>query len=35
VVAGGQRAMPRRALDAGFEFAHPELEPALRDLVKS
>jgi hypothetical protein len=34
VAAGGQRAMPRRALDAGFEFAHPELEPALRDLLK-
>jgi uncharacterized protein (TIGR01777 family) len=34
VVAGGQRALPRRALDAGFEFAHPELEPALRDLLK-
>ncbi len=33
-VTGGQRAMPRRALDAGFEFAHPELEPALRDLLK-
>ncbi len=31
---GGQRALPRRALDAGFEFAHPELEPALRDLLK-
>jgi uncharacterized protein (TIGR01777 family) len=35
VLAGGQRALPRRALDAGFEFAHPELEPALRDLLKS
>jgi uncharacterized protein len=33
VVASGQRAVPRRALDAGFEFAHPELEPALRDLL--
>ena len=33
VVAGGQRAVPRRALDAGFQFAHPELEPALRDLL--
>jgi uncharacterized protein (TIGR01777 family) len=35
VVAGGQRAVPRRALDAGFEFLHPELEPALRDLLPS
>jgi uncharacterized protein (TIGR01777 family) len=34
VVTGGQRAMPRRALDAGFEFAYPELEPAMRDLLK-
>ncbi len=34
VLAGGQRAMPRRALDAGFEFAHPDLEPALRDLLQ-
>lgn len=33
IVAGGQRAIPRRALDAGFEFAHPELEPALRSLL--
>jgi uncharacterized protein len=35
VLVGGQRALPRRALDAGFEFAHPELEPALVDLLKS
>jgi NAD dependent epimerase/dehydratase family enzyme len=33
VVTGGQRAVPRRAVDGGFEFAHPELEPALRDLL--
>ncbi|MGH2990010.1 MAG: TIGR01777 family oxidoreductase [Solirubrobacterales bacterium] len=29
-VAGGQRAVPRRALDLGFEFRYPELEPAMR-----
>jgi uncharacterized protein len=29
-VAGGQRAIPRRALDLGFEFRYPEFEPALR-----
>ena len=33
VIAGGQRVVPRRALDGGFEFAHPELEPALRSLL--
>ena len=33
VVAGGQRAVPRRALDAGFAFTHAELEPALRNLL--
>jgi uncharacterized protein len=32
-VAGGQRAVPRRALDLGFTFAQPDLEPALRDLL--
>ncbi|MGH2980518.1 MAG: DUF1731 domain-containing protein [Solirubrobacterales bacterium] len=32
-VKGGQRVVPRRALDLGFEFEHPELEPALRDLL--
>jgi uncharacterized protein (TIGR01777 family) len=33
VITGGQRAIPRRALDGGFEFAHPEVEPALRSLL--
>jgi uncharacterized protein (TIGR01777 family) len=33
-VKGGQRALPRRALDLGFIFEHPQLEPALRDLLK-
>jgi uncharacterized protein (TIGR01777 family) len=32
-VKGGQRAVPRRALDLGYEFQYPELEPALRDLL--
>jgi uncharacterized protein len=32
-VKGGQRVLPRRALDLGFTFEHPELEPALRDLL--
>jgi uncharacterized protein len=33
-VKGGQRVIPRRALDLGFTFEHPELEPALRDLLE-
>ena len=33
VITGGQRAVPRRALDGGFEFVHPDLEPALRGLL--
>jgi uncharacterized protein len=32
-VKGGQRVLPRRALDLGLNFKHPELEPALRDLL--
>lgn len=34
ITTGGQRAVPRRAVDGGFEFRHPELEPALRDLLR-
>jgi uncharacterized protein (TIGR01777 family) len=33
VLVSGQRAIPRRAMDAGFEFGHPELGPALEDLL--
>jgi uncharacterized protein (TIGR01777 family) len=29
-VAGGQRVVPRRAQDLGYEFRYPTLEPALR-----
>jgi uncharacterized protein (TIGR01777 family) len=32
-VKDGQRVLPRRALDLGFTFKHPELEPALHDLL--
>lgn len=32
-VTASLRAVPRRALDRGFVFRHPELEPALRDLL--
>ena len=30
VVTGGQRMVPRRALELGYEFRHPELDGALR-----
>jgi uncharacterized protein (TIGR01777 family) len=33
VVLEGQRQLPARLLDLGFTFRHPELEPALADLV--
>jgi NAD dependent epimerase/dehydratase family enzyme len=29
IVAGGQRAIPRRALDAGHTFRRPDLDAAL------
>jgi uncharacterized protein (TIGR01777 family) len=32
-VAGGARVIPRRALDLGFEFRHPEIEEALRSAL--
>jgi hypothetical protein len=32
-VLKGQRVFPKRLLDMGFQFAHPELEGALRDLL--
>lgn len=33
VVKGGQRAVPRRARELGFEFRHPHIDEALRDLL--
>jgi NAD dependent epimerase/dehydratase family enzyme len=30
---GGQRVVPARLLAAGFEFAHPTFEPALREVL--
>jgi len=33
VLRGGQRVMPRRALDLGYRFRHPDLEEALGDLL--
>jgi uncharacterized protein len=33
-VAGGARVLPRRALDLGYEFKHPELEEALAAALR-
>lgn len=33
IARGGQRVAPKRTRELGYEFAHPELEPALRDLL--
>lgn len=33
VLRGGQRVLPRRALDLGYEFRHPDLSEALADLL--
>jgi uncharacterized protein len=33
VLRGGQRVLPRRALDLGYEFRHPDLDEALSDLL--
>jgi NAD dependent epimerase/dehydratase family enzyme len=30
----GQRVMPRRLLDAGFQFDFPNAEAALRDALR-
>ena len=35
VLLASQRVVPRRLLDAGFTFEHPEIEPALRHILKS
>ncbi|HEX3804404.1 MAG TPA: TIGR01777 family oxidoreductase [Solirubrobacteraceae bacterium] len=33
IITTGQRAVPRRLQELGFTFRHPELEPALRDVL--
>ncbi len=33
VLRGGQRVMPRRALDLGYQFRYPEIDGALRNLL--
>lgn len=31
----GQRVVPKRAIELGFQFSFPEIGPALRDLLRS
>jgi len=33
VLYGSQRCRPKRTLETGFAFRHPELEPALREIL--
>jgi uncharacterized protein (TIGR01777 family) len=33
VLRGGQRVLPKRALELGYEFKHPQLDEALADLL--
>jgi uncharacterized protein (TIGR01777 family) len=33
LILNGQRAVPRRLLERGFQFKYPVLEPALRDVL--
>jgi uncharacterized protein len=33
VLRGGQRVVPKRALELGYEFRHPDLDEALADLL--
>lgn len=33
VLRGGQRVMPRRAMDLGYEFEHTEIDEAFRSLL--
>lgn len=34
IVTAGQRAIPARLQELGYKFRHPELEPALKDVLR-
>ncbi|MDQ6948601.1 MAG: DUF1731 domain-containing protein, partial [Actinomycetota bacterium] len=34
MLLAGQRVVPRKLLQSGYQFRHPELEPALRALLR-
>ena len=34
VLTASQRVLPQRSRELGYEFQHPALEPALRDLIR-
>jgi NAD dependent epimerase/dehydratase family enzyme len=34
IVTEGQRAIPRRALELGYTFTHPDLDEALADALR-
>jgi NAD dependent epimerase/dehydratase family enzyme len=33
LVTEGQRALPRRAIELGYRFGHPDVDEALRDAL--
>ncbi|MGB2696682.1 MAG: TIGR01777 family oxidoreductase [Candidatus Zixiibacteriota bacterium] len=33
LILSGQRALPKKLLESGYEFIYPELEPALREIL--
>ena len=34
IVTDGQRALPRRTLELGYAFRHPDLDEALRSALQ-
>ena len=35
IVTKGQNAVPRRTLELGYRYAHPDLDEALRSALRS